>query len=99
MIDNGYIISFTPDILYEQEIQQLAAIYPLSQIMVETDGPWSFEGPFSGKMTHPRMLIDNIHKLAEIKGLNPQSVAEIIRQNTLTFYKIMENDGLEDEVK
>lgn len=94
MIDNGYFISFTPDILYEQEIQQLAAVYPLSQVMVETDGPWPFEGPFSGEMTHPRMLMENIRKLAEIKGLNPEETAKIIRQNTLSFYKIKENDRL-----
>jgi TatD DNase family protein len=92
MIDNGYFISFTPDILYEEEIQQLAVVYPISQVMVETDGPWPFAGPFSGKATHPRMLTENIRKIAEIKGLDPDETAEIIRQNTLTFYKIKAND-------
>ncbi|QGQ95504.1 TatD family deoxyribonuclease [Paenibacillus psychroresistens] len=88
MIDKGYFISFTPDILYEQEIQQLAAIYPITQMMVETDGPWPFEGPFSGQTTHPRMLAENIHKLAEIKELDPEEAGEIIRQNTIAFYRI-----------
>jgi TatD DNase family protein len=92
MIGNGYFISFTPDILYEQEIQQLAAIYPISQIMVETDGPWPFEGPFSGQTTHPRMLAQNISKIAEIKGLDPEEAGEMIRQNTIAFYKIKLDD-------
>jgi TatD DNase family protein len=90
MIKRGYYISFTPDILYEPEIQQLAAGYPLSQIMIETDGPWPFEGPFSGQPTHPRMLVQIIHKLAKIKGVSTSEVTEIIRQNTLRFYKIEE---------
>jgi TatD DNase family protein len=90
MINRGYYISFTPDILYKSEIQQLAAVYPLSQIMVETDGPWPFEGPFADQLTHPRMLLQIIHKLAEIKGFLASEVAEIIRQNTIRFYKIVE---------
>jgi TatD DNase family protein len=92
MIANGYFISFTPDILYEQEIQQLAAIYPFSQVMMETDGPWPFDGPFSGQTTHPRMLTENIRKIAEIKGLDIEEAGEIIRQNTITFYKIKIDD-------
>jgi TatD DNase family protein len=90
MIERGYYISITPDILYEPEIQRLASLYPLSQIMVETDGPWPFEGPFAGQLTHPRMLEQIILKLAEIKGFPAADVAEIIRQNTLRFYKIEE---------
>ena len=45
MIRNGYFISITPDVLYEDEIQELVRVYPLEQMMVETDGPWPFEGP------------------------------------------------------
>jgi TatD DNase family protein len=90
MIKRGYYISFTPDILYEPEIQQLAAVYPLSQIMIETDGPWPFEGSFAGQLTHPRMLVQIIDMLAKIKGFSTSEVAEIFRQNTLRFYKIVE---------
>ncbi|HEY4553214.1 MAG TPA: TatD family hydrolase, partial [Bacillaceae bacterium] len=60
MIENGYMISVTPDVLYEQEIRQLVELYPLGQIMVETDGPWRFEGMFSGRMTHPEMIHHSI---------------------------------------
>jgi TatD DNase family protein len=88
MINHGYYISFTPDLFYENDLQQLAEMYPLSQIMVETDGPWPFEGPFAGKLTHPRMLVQTIHRLAEIKGITAEKTSEIIRQNTLRFYKI-----------
>ncbi|MFK4998604.1 TatD family hydrolase [Bacillus sp. N9] len=48
MIENGYHISITPDVLYEKEIRELVKKYPLEQMMVETDGPWQFEGKFSG---------------------------------------------------
>jgi TatD DNase family protein len=88
MIDAGYWVSFTPDILYEAEIQQLAAIYPLQQIMVETDGPWPFEGPFAGQTTHPRMLTNIIQQIAAIKGIDAGTAAETILQNTQRFYNL-----------
>src|SRR5699024_8020682 len=53
MIDNRYHISVTPDVLYEKRTENLVDAYPLELIMVETDGPWAFEGSFKNKMTHP----------------------------------------------
>lgn len=87
MMRNGYLISFTPDIVYESEIQQLAAMVPLEQTMVETDGPWPFEGPFHNQMTHPRMIHAIIEQLAAMKGVAADSVADILYRNTMKFYR------------
>ncbi|WML44238.1 TatD family hydrolase [Neobacillus sp. PS3-40] len=88
MIANGYHISITPDVVYEQEIQQLVQNYPVEQMMIETDGPWPFEGPFKGKMTHPDMMIESIGMIAKIKHLTQIEVAERLLQNTKAFYQI-----------
>lgn len=90
MINHGYYISITPDVLYEEEIQQLVDIYPLEQMMVETDGPWPFKGPFLGKITHPNMVMESICVIAKIKNLPKEKVAKIILQNTKEFYQIDE---------
>lgn len=88
MIRNGYSISITPDVLYEDEIQRLVQVYPLEQIMVETDGPWPFEGPFSGQMTEPKMIYRSIEKIAELKGLEVKETERIVYENTKKFYDI-----------
>ncbi|MFD0824928.1 TatD family hydrolase [Neobacillus sp. M.A.Huq-85] len=88
MIENGYFISLTPDVVYEEEIQQLGSIYPLEQMMIETDGPWPFEGPFAGIMTHPNMMEESIRVIAEIKGLSVGEVSEKLFENTVSFYQI-----------
>ena len=88
MMDNGYFISITPDVLYEDEIQQLVHQYPLEQIMIETDGPWPFEGPFSGQMTHPRMMRESIKKIAEIKQKSINEVEDMLYENTKKFYRL-----------
>ncbi|MFD1851301.1 TatD family hydrolase [Oceanobacillus bengalensis] len=86
MIQNGYYISITPDVLYEEEIQQLVGVYPLSQMMVETDGPWPFEGVFKNKLTHPKMIHQSIKKIAEIKGEKLEDVYKKLYVNTRDFY-------------
>lgn len=88
MLENGYYISFTPDIVYEKEIQALAARYPLEQIMVETDGPWPFAGLFEGKLTEPKMIHESLKMIALIKKMKLQQVYHEIYENTLTFFKL-----------
>lgn len=88
MIANGYFISITPDVVYESEIQQLVRQFPLEQIMVETDGPWPFEGPFTGQPTHPAMMHAAIEQIAAIKQLPISHVHQTLLTNTLHFYRI-----------
>ncbi|OKL35723.1 TatD family hydrolase [Domibacillus mangrovi] len=86
MTSNGYFVSITPDVLYEQKTQQLVKQYPLSHMMVETDGPWPFEGPFKKKMTHPQMIHHAIEKIAFIKKMKAQEVYDRLYENTKQFY-------------
>ncbi|WP_442601711.1 TatD family hydrolase [Paenibacillus sp. KN14-4R] len=88
MMRNGYYISFTPDIAYEEEIQQLAKDVRVDRMLVETDGPWPFEGPFQGQMTHPRMIHAVAEHLAAIKGLSLEETVQHIRSNTARLYSI-----------
>lgn len=88
MADNGYFISITPDVLYEEDIQQLVRQYPLSQMMVETDGPWPFAGPFTNMLTHPKMIHSTIAEIAALKRMEVQEVYDILYENTKSFYSV-----------
>lgn len=88
MAEKGYCISITPDVCYEREIQELVSAYPLKLMMIETDGPWPFEGVFNGKWTHPGMMHDSVRQIASIKGLPIEDVYEALYQNTKDFYHI-----------
>lgn len=91
MSANGYHVSFTPDLLYEKETRDVAEQYPLQLMMVETDGPWPFEGKFSGKMTHPAMVHDVVNELAHIKRLPVEEVGSILFANTERFYQLKDS--------
>ncbi|MFD0711207.1 TatD family hydrolase [Paenibacillus sp. GCM10027626] len=88
MMSNGYMISITPDVVYEEEIQQLVRQYPLELLMTETDGPWPFEGPFAGKRTEPGMVKQVAAAIAELKAVEHSAAAEALLNNALRFYRI-----------
>ncbi len=88
MIQNGYFISITPDVLYEEEIQELVKKYPIERMMVETDGPWPFEGQFTGLVTEPKMIYYSIEKIAELKNITTEETERILYENTKMFYRL-----------
>ncbi|MNE63701.1 putative deoxyribonuclease YcfH [compost metagenome] len=88
MAASGYMISITPDAAYEEEIRELVKRYPIELMMVETDGPWPFEGPYTGRPTRPAMAADAARHIAAIKGLPEHHTAEQLMANTKSFYGI-----------
>ena len=88
MIANGYHVSFTPDILYEEETRDMVKRFLPRLMMAETDGPWPFEGIFRGKMTHPSMVHHVASEIAALKRLTIEEIYEILLQNTKRFYGI-----------
>lgn len=86
IVANGWFISLTPDVLYENDIRKLAAVFPLAQLMAETDGPWPYEGKFTGRMMVPSMTRDVVGEIAAIRGMDAGEVARIILGNTVRFY-------------
>jgi TatD DNase family protein len=56
--------------------------------MVETDGPWPFEGPYAGEPTRPAMAADAAAHIARVKQLSVEHAAEVLLANTRRFYGI-----------
>lgn len=83
MIKNDYFLSVTPDVLQKEKIRKVVSFYPISNIMVETDGPWKFQ---EGTMTHPAMIYEVLKSISDIKGMPIGEVAAKIYENTYNFY-------------
>lgn len=86
MAINGYYISFTPDIAYEEEIQTLALQYPPHLVMSETDGPWPFEGPFAGQTTSPGMVSEVIRTYSRLTGMQELEARSLFYANACRLY-------------
>lgn len=88
MIENGYFISITPDVDYEADIQALVQQYPLELIMIETDGPWPFEGKFEQQETQSAMVVEVAASIAQLKNMPLEQVVRQLYNNSKTFYAI-----------
>ncbi|UFJ42369.1 TatD family hydrolase [Brevibacillus humidisoli] len=78
----GFYLSLTPEVCYRERDQRLARQIPLEQLMLETDGPWPFSGPFTGQATSPMMLFAAAKTTAFLKGVPPEQLIRQCTENT-----------------
>jgi len=88
IIEAGYFISLTPEVAYRERDQALARIVPLDRMMVETDGPWPYAGPFEGRATEPNLIPDVISAIARIRGDSLATVAQALAINAQSLFGI-----------
>eukprot|EP00276_Gloeochaete_wittrockiana_P003546 CAMPEP_0184657158 /NCGR_PEP_ID=MMETSP0308-20130426/17019_1 /TAXON_ID=38269 /ORGANISM="Gloeochaete witrockiana, Strain SAG 46.84" /LENGTH=264 /DNA_ID=CAMNT_0027094593 /DNA_START=91 /DNA_END=885 /DNA_ORIENTATION=+ len=83
-------IGFTGVITFKnaQDVQKVVSEVPLERILLETDGPFMAPIPHRGKPSHPGYIPFIAAKIAEIKGVNVETVFEQCRKNTLRIYGI-----------
>ena len=64
----GYCVSVTPEVCYRERDRDLVLAVPRDRLLIETDGPWPFRGPFEGKPTEPAMLTRVAAEVAALWG-------------------------------
>jgi TatD DNase family protein len=60
----------------------------LDNILLETDAPFLAPVPFRGKRNESAFINEIADKLAEIKGIEPEEVAEITTRNAIKLFKL-----------
>lgn len=82
--DNGWKMSIPPVITRLQHFQMVVEMTNISQLLTETDCPYL--SPIPGERNEPAYVLETIKKIAEIKGMTPEDVANNIYMNyTNTF--------------
>ena len=76
---NGWYFSIPTNIVRASNFQTLVEMVPLSQILTETDAPYL--SPYPGKRNEPAFIVETIKKIAEIKKMDPEEVANNIWMN------------------
>ncbi len=89
-VDMGLHVSFTGSVTFKnaRKVVEAAAAVPLDRLMAETDCPYLSPEPVRGRRNDPSNVRYVIEKLAEIKGIAPENMAEINISNAKEFYKI-----------
>ena len=86
----GAMISLAGPLTYKnaRKTVEVAQTIPLEFLMVETDCPYLTPVPLRGQQNKPMYVEYTARKLAEIKGLSYEEVAEATLQNAVRFFEI-----------
>ena len=87
-IDLGFLISLARPLLRLTELQEVARELPLEHIVLETDSaPQPFK-KYRHNWTEPRHTRDIAQKLAELKGIDIEEVAQVTTANLSSLLKL-----------
>lgn len=86
----GLHVSFTGSVTFRnaRKVVEAAGVVPLERLMAETDCPYLSPEPVRGRRNDPSNVRYVIEKLAEIKGIAAEEMAEINIQNAKGLYAI-----------
>ena len=87
ILDTGFHISFTGMITFVKDLEEVVREVPLGKIMVETDSPYLSPKPHRGKQNQPANVLHIAEKIAELKEIGLEEVAESTTQTTLNLFK------------
>jgi TatD DNase family protein len=87
-LNAGFLISFAGNITFPkaQSIRDTAAKVPLDRILVETDAPFLAPIPNRGKRNEPAWVREVAVKLAEVRGIDPETAASRTTENFHRFF-------------
>ena len=87
-LDLDFVISLSGILTYKktEALQDAARFTPLDALLVETDSPYLAPVPLRGKRNEPANLVHTAMKLAELKGLDPEAVAEATTRNAARVF-------------
>ncbi|TEA27730.1 TatD family hydrolase [Candidatus Schmidhempelia bombi] len=84
IIDNGWFISVSPDVLFNPNYQKFIHHVPLDIICLESDGPW----PYQGKRGNPAMILDTAYFLAKLHDKTLTEILAISQQNSYRLWQL-----------
>jgi TatD DNase family protein len=89
-IDMGFYISIPGSITFKNAggFQEVVKQIPLDSLLIETDAPFLAPAPFRGKRNEPSYVRFTAQKVAEIKKVSFEKVAEVTTENALRVYRL-----------
>lgn len=86
----GFYISFAGPVTFKnsKNADEIISMVPDDKILIETDSPYLSPEPFRGKRNDQRNVEYVAKKIADVKGLDLEEVAEITYNNAKNIFKI-----------
>lgn len=87
-LDLGLYISFSGVVTFTRDYDDIVRYVPLDRVLVETDAPFAAPVPHRGKRNEPSFVAYTARKIAELKGIDFEEIAEKMMDNAKTFFHL-----------
>jgi TatD DNase family protein len=89
-LDLGFHLSFGGVLTFPKAdaLREAARLGPEDRLLVETDAPYLAPVPKRGKRNEPAFMLETARRLAEVRGVAPERIAEVTTEN---FARLMLN--------
>lgn len=87
-LDFGFYLSFTGVITFAHQYDEVVKNIPLDRIMIETDAPYVAPAPYRGRRNEPLYVAEVAKRIAELKGISYDEVAEATTKNAVTLFNL-----------
>jgi TatD DNase family protein len=84
----GFYLGFNGIITFARDYDRVVKEMPLERLLLETDCPYLTPLPFRGKRNEPSYVKYVAQKVAELRGISVEEVAEITTSNAKKLFKI-----------
>lgn len=87
-VDMGFMIGVGGVVTFSNAKKLLEVVegIPMERILIETDSPYLAPNPNRGKRNDSRNLKYVVEKIAEVKGISPETVAEMSARNAKNLF-------------
>lgn len=88
IVERGFYLSLSGIVTFKKslELQEVAKVIPLEKILIETDAPYLAPQSKRGKRNEPAFVGEVAEKIAEIKGIAVETVANQTAKNALDLF-------------
>lgn len=92
-LDMGLYISLSGALTFKNapKLREVCEKMPEDRLLIETDCPYMAPVPLRGKRNEPSFITHTLAKTAELRGLSPDRMAEILYANSLRAFGIEED--------
>lgn len=87
-LDLGFYLSASGIVTFKKSaaLRDIFKGVPLNRLLVETDSPYLAPEPYRGRVNEPSYVVKTAEKLAEIKGVSFEELANATTENFFTLF-------------
>lgn len=94
IIGAGYAISVTPEVCYRERNRRMVAAAPLSHLLLESDAPWPYGGPWLHQPSEPMAVRRVAEAISQIKGVSLTQVASETTAHANRLFSLGLDEGV-----